>query len=77
MANFVEQRSTIKFCLQYDISAVKLFRMFRKAFSKSTMSKKNGYKWYKDFQEGRERVDDLKRKSKMSRKLSNWFSIIV
>lgn len=26
MADFVEQRSTIKFCLQYDISAAKMFR---------------------------------------------------
>ena len=35
--------------------------MLQKAFGDLTMSQKNVYKWYKDFKEGRERVDDLKR----------------
>ena len=33
--------------------------MLQKAFDNLTMSQKNVYKWYKDFKEGRERVDDL------------------
>ena len=35
--------------------------MLRKAFGGLTMSQKNVYKWYKDFKEGRERIDDLER----------------
>ena len=35
--------------------------MLQKAFSDLTMLQKNVYKWYKDFKEGRERVDDLGR----------------
>ena len=31
-----------------------------------TMSQKNVYKWYKDFKEGRERVDDLERPGRPS-----------
>ena len=61
MSEFVEQRSAIKFCLRNEISIVKTFRMFQKAFGDLTMSQKNVYKWYKDFKEGRERVDDLER----------------
>ena len=30
------------------------------------MTQKNVYKWYKDFKEGRERVDDLKRPGRPS-----------
>ena len=35
--------------------------MLQKAFRDLTMSQINVYKWYKDFKEGRERVDDLER----------------
>ena len=61
MSEFVEQRSAIKFCLRDEISVAETFRMLQKAFSDLTMSQKNVYKWYKDFKEGRERVDDLER----------------
>ena len=40
--------------------------MLQKAFGDLTMSQKNVYKWYKDFKEGRERVDDLKRPGRPS-----------
>ncbi|XP_020298729.1 putative uncharacterized protein FLJ37770 [Pseudomyrmex gracilis] len=40
--------------------------MLQKAFGESTMSQKNVYKWYKDFKEGRERVDDLERHGRPS-----------
>ena len=35
--------------------------MLQKAFGDLRMTQKNVYKWYKDFKEGRERVDDLER----------------
>ena len=66
MFEFVEQRSAIKFCLQNEISVAETFRMLQKAFGDLTKSQKNVYKWYKDFKEGRERVDDLERPGRPS-----------
>ena len=59
MSEFVEQRSAIKFCLRNEFSVAETFRMLQKAFGDLTMSQKNVYKWYKDFKEGRECVDDV------------------
>ena len=61
MSEFLEQRSPIKFCLRNEISVAETFKMLQKAFGDLTMSQKNVYKWYEDFKEGRERVDDLER----------------
>ena len=55
----VEQRSAIKFCMRNNISAAVTYRMLQKDFGDETMSQKNVSKWYRDFKEGRERVDDL------------------
>ena len=66
MSQFVEQRSAIKFCLRNEISVAETFRMLQKAFGDLTMSQKNVYKWYKDFKEGREHVDDLERPGRPS-----------
>ena len=66
MSEFVEQRSAIKFCLRNEISVAEPFRMLQKAFGNFTMSQKNICKWYKDFKEGRERVDDLERPERPS-----------
>ena len=38
-----------------------MFKMLQKAFGDLTMSQKNVYRWYKDFKEGRKRVNDLER----------------
>ena len=40
--------------------------MLQKAFGDLTKSQKNVYKWYKDFKEGRERIDDLERPGRPS-----------
>ena len=61
ISEFVEQRSAIEFCLRNEISVAETLRMLQKAFGDLSISQKNVYKWYKDFKEGRERVDDLDR----------------
>ena len=66
MSEFVEQKSAIKFGLWNEISVAEAFRMLQKAFCDLTMSQKIFYKWYKDFKEGRERVDDLERPGRPS-----------
>ena len=66
LSEFVEQRSAFKFCLRNEISVAEMFRMLQKAFGDLSMSQKNVYKWYKDFKEGRERVDDLERPGRPS-----------
>ena len=66
MTEFVEQRSAIKFCLRIEISVAETFRMLQKAFGDLTISQKNVYKSYKDFKEGRDRVDDLERPGRPS-----------
>ncbi|XP_039304403.1 protein GVQW3-like [Solenopsis invicta] len=40
--------------------------MLQNAFGDKVMSKKNVYKWYKDFHEGRERVEDEERSGRPS-----------
>ena len=66
MPQFVEQKSAIKFCLRNEISIAETSRMLQKAFGDLTMSQKNVHKWYKDFKECRERVDDLERPGRPS-----------
>ena len=66
MSDLIGHRSEIKFCLWNEIPAAETLRMLRQAFGNSTMSQKNDYKWYKDFKEGRERVDDLERSGRPS-----------
>lgn len=66
MSKFIEQRICIKFCLRNQFSAADSLKMVQKAFGDEAMSKKNVYKWYSDFQGGRERVEDEERPGRPS-----------
>ena len=56
----------MKFQFRNEISVAETSRMLQKAFGDLTMSQQNVYKWYKDFKEGRERVDDFERPGRPS-----------
>ncbi|KYN23197.1 Insulin-like growth factor-binding protein complex acid labile subunit [Trachymyrmex cornetzi] len=54
----MEQRVCINFCVKNGVKCSKTLEMLTVAYGGSTLSKKNVYKWYKLFQEGRENVND-------------------
>lgn len=56
----------INFCVKNGIKCSKTLEMLTVAYGESTLSKKNVYKWYKLFQEGRENVDDEHRSGRPS-----------
>ncbi|KYQ55784.1 hypothetical protein ALC60_02906 [Trachymyrmex zeteki] len=62
----MEQRVCINFCVKNGIKCSKTLEMLTVAYGESTLSKKNVYKWYKLFQEGRENVNDEPRSGRPS-----------
>jgi len=62
----MEQRVCINFCVKNGIKCSKTLEMLTVTYGESTLSKKNVYKWYKLFQEGRENVNDEPRSGRPS-----------
>ncbi|KYN11406.1 hypothetical protein ALC57_16419 [Trachymyrmex cornetzi] len=62
----MEKRVCINFCVKNGIKCSKTLEMLTVAYGESTLSKKNVYKWYKLFQEGRENVNDEPRSGRPS-----------
>ena len=58
MSEIIQQKSSIKFCVQNPISGAETFRMLQKAFGDDCLSRASVFDWYKLFKEGREHVDD-------------------
>jgi len=61
-----DQRICIKFCVKNKMKCSNVLKMLTAAFGESTLSKKNVYKWYKLFTEGREDVNDDARSGRPS-----------
>ncbi|KYN10054.1 hypothetical protein ALC57_17743, partial [Trachymyrmex cornetzi] len=62
----VIKKVCINFCVKNGIKCSKTLEMLTVAYGESTLSKKNVYKWYKLFQEGRENVNDEPRSGRPS-----------
>lgn len=62
----MEQRICIKFCVLNEITCSDSLKMLQKAYGESALSKSRVYQWYKEFQEGRELVEDLPRSGRPS-----------
>ena len=67
----MDQRICIKFCVKNKIKCSNVLEMLTVAFGESTLSKKNVYKWYKLFTEGREDVNDDARPGRPSTSTTN------
>jgi len=52
------KESVIKFYVKNKMKCSNVLKMLTASFDESTLSKKNVYKWYKLFTEGREDVND-------------------
>jgi len=50
----MDQRICIKFCVKNKIKCSETLEMLTVAYGETVLSKKNVYKWYKLFQDGRE-----------------------
>jgi len=56
----MKQRGCIKFCVKNKIKCSDVVKMLTVAFGESTLSERNIYKWYKQFEEGREDRSNVK-----------------
>ena len=66
MQSSLEQRYSIKFCVKLGKSGPETVEMIRKAYGQDALSSSQIYKWYKDFKEGRESVEDEQRSGRPS-----------
>ncbi|CAK9833797.1 Protein GVQW3 [Anthophora retusa] len=54
----MEQRANIKFCFKLGKSATNTFEMIQTVYGSEAMSRKNVFKWYARFSDGRESIED-------------------
>lgn len=54
----MEQRANIKFCFKLGKSATDTFEMIQTVYGSEAMSRKNVFKWYARFRDGRESIED-------------------
>lgn len=58
MNSKIEIRANIKFCFKLGKSATETFEMIQKAHGEKAMSRKNVFKWFALFRDGREQIED-------------------
>jgi len=56
-----EQRVAIKFCFKAGLSATETLELVQKADGNEALNRSNIFRWYSQFQDGREPAEDDKR----------------
>lgn len=57
----MEQRAAIKFCFKLGKTATETFKMIEEAYKDESLSRKNVFKWFAMFKDGRESIEDAER----------------
>jgi hypothetical protein len=56
-----EQRVVIKFCFKAGLSATETLVLVQKAYGNEALNRSNVFRWYSQFRDGRELVEDDER----------------
>jgi hypothetical protein len=56
-----EQRAVIKFCFKVSLPATETQVLVQKAYRKETLNQSNAFRWYPQFRDRRELVEDDER----------------
>ena len=59
-----EQRVSIKFCFKAILSATETLVLVQKAYGNEALNQSNVFRWYSQFQDGRELIEDKERGSR-------------
>jgi len=61
MERTIEQRFSIKFCVQLNKTATETLQMIQEAYGEDALSRTQVFQWHKNFREGRDDVHDKQR----------------
>ena len=66
MDRSIEQRYAIKFCFRLDKTASETFAMITEAYKEDSLSRAQVFRWFNEFKNGRESVEDMERSGRPS-----------
>ena len=66
MDRSIEQRYAIKFCFRLGKTASETFVMIREAYKEDALSRAQVFRWFHEFKNGRESVEDMERSGRPS-----------
>ncbi|UYV71021.1 hypothetical protein LAZ67_8001448 [Cordylochernes scorpioides] len=66
MDRSIEQRYAIKFCFRLGKNASETFAMITEAYKEDTLSRAQVFRWFNEFKNGRESVEDMERSGRPS-----------